>query len=219
MRQTNIFLTVVTVIGLVALVSCRKDKPVTSEFNEVTTSKDGVVFSVDTLDSRVEWVGYKIFKSNNTSHFGNIKLESGEVSLKDGKLESGNFVVSMNTITADDLKNNVEKQAKLDAHLKSADFFDVKKFPTASFEITKVIVNDTGDYNTRLEGNLTIKGITKPISLDTNVREKDGLLTIKSNKKDINRRDFGVDFTSPVAKGIIKDEISIQVNVKALEKK
>jgi polyisoprenoid-binding protein YceI len=48
---------------------------------------------------------------------------------------------------------------------------------------------------------------------------KDGVATIKSEKKDINRRDFGVNFTSPASNGVIKDEVSLQINVKALEKR
>jgi hypothetical protein len=60
----------------------------------VTTTKDGTQYVVDTLNSRVEWKGYKIFKSENTSHFGTIKFESGDVTVKE-KLESGKFVADM----------------------------------------------------------------------------------------------------------------------------
>ena len=56
-------------------------------------------------------------------------------------------------------------KAKLEGHLKSGDFFEVEEFPTASYEITKVTENTAGDYNTLLEGNLTIKGITKPVTV------------------------------------------------------
>jgi hypothetical protein len=73
-------------MGTVLVISCRKDKPVTSESGAVTTTKNGTVFAVDTLNSKIEWTGYKIFKSDNTSHFGTIKFESGEVTVKDGKL-------------------------------------------------------------------------------------------------------------------------------------
>ena len=89
----------------------------------------------------------------------------------------------MNTLTSEDLKDDKENQAKLDGHLKSGDFFEVEKFPTASFEITKVTPNETGDYNTLIDGNLTVKGVSKPISFNTNVVVKDGVATIKSEKK------------------------------------
>ncbi|CAI9684855.1 YceI family protein [Elizabethkingia anophelis] len=219
MKKRFLWVSALALMGTVLVISCGKDKPVTSESGAVTTTKDGAVFAVDTLNSKIEWTGYKIFKSDNTSHFGTIKFESGEVTVKDGKLESGNFVASMNTLTSEDLKDDKENQAKLDGHLKSGDFFEVEKFPTASFEITKVTPNETGDYNTLIDGNLTVKGVSKPISFNTNVVVKDGVATIKSEKKDINRRDFGVNFTSPASNGIIKDEVSLQINVKALEKR
>jgi hypothetical protein len=63
---------------------------------------------LDTLNSKVEWKGYKVFKSENTSHFGTIKFESGDVTVKDGKLESGKFVADMNSLTSVDLKDSPE---------------------------------------------------------------------------------------------------------------
>lgn len=204
----------------VALVSCGKDKPLTSETSEVTTTKDGNAYQVDTLNSKIEWKGYKVVKSDNTSHFGTIKLESGDVTVKDGKLESGKFVADMTSLTSVDLKDDAEQLNKLNGHLKSGDFFEVEKFPTASYEITKVSENTTGgDYNTVLDGNLTIKGITKPVQFNANVSVKEGEVSIATEPKDINREDFGVKFQMPVANGVIKDEVNLQILVKAAEKK
>ena len=201
------------------LISCGKDKPVTSESTEVTTTKEGSVYVVDTLNSKIEWKGFKIFKSENTSHFGTIKFESGDVTIKDGKLESGKFVADMNSLENVDLKDDAEQKAKLEGHLKSGDFFEVIKFPTASYEITKVSPNEAGDYNTLLDGNLTIKGITKPMQFNANVSVKEGEVSIATEPKDINREEFGVKFQMPVANGVIKDEVNIQILIKALEKK
>ena len=206
-------------VAATVIVSCGKDKPVTSESGAVTTTKDGAVYAIDTLNSKIEWTGYKIFKSDNTSHYGYLKLESGQVTVKDGKLESGNFVTSMNSLSAEDLKNDADSKGKLEGHLKSGDFFETEKYPTASFEITKVEPNAAGDFNTKIEGNLTIKGVTKPVSFNANVSVKEGVVMIKSEKKDINRTDFGVNFKAPAANGVVKDEISLQANIKALEKK
>lgn len=201
------------------LVSCGKDKPLVSENTEVTTTKDGNAFVVDTLNSRIEWKGYKVFKTDNSSHFGTIKFESGDVTIKDGKLESGKFVADMNSLENVDLKDDAEQKAKLEGHLKSGDFFEVEKFPTASYEITKVSPNEAGDYNTILDGNLTIKGITKPMQFNANVSVKEGEVSIATEPKDINREEFGVKFQMPVANGVIKDEVNIQILIKALEKK
>jgi len=207
-------------IAGILLISCGKDKPLSSESNVVSTSKEGDVFVLDTLNSRIEWKGFKVVKTDNTSHFGTLKFESGEVTVNKGNLESGKFVADMNSLTSVDLKNDAEQLSKLNGHLKSGDFFEVEKFPTASYVITKVSENTSGgDYNTVLEGNLTIKGITKPVQFNANVALKEGVVSIATEPKDINREDFGVKFQMPVANGLIKDEMNLQILVKAMEKK
>lgn len=205
--------------ALFTVVSCSKEKPVTSDANEVTTTKDGSRFVLDTLNSNVEWKGYKVFKSENTSHFGTIKFESGDVTVKYGKLESGKFVADMASLTSEDLKNKKDDLEKLNGHLKSADFFEVEKFPTASYEITKVSPSAEGDYNTILDGNLTIKGITKPTQFKANVAVNGAEVSIATEPKDVMREEFGVKFQSPAANGVIKNEVTLQIRVKALEKK
>jgi len=219
MRKKLFSLAIPALFVAAVVVSCKKDKPVTSESNEVTTTKDGNQYTLDTLNSKVEWKGYKIFKSESTSHFGTIKFESGDVTVKDGKLESGKFVADMNSLTSVDLKDDAEQLGKLNGHLKSGDFFEVEKFPTASFEITKVTPSAEGDYNTLLDGNLTIKGISKPVQFKANVSVKDGEVSVATEPKDIKREEFGVKFQAPAENGVIKDEVTLQINVKALEKK
>lgn len=209
----------VVLFSAMVLVSCGKDKPLTSEVTEVSTTNNGATYEVDTLNSRIEWKGYKVIKTEQSSHFGTIKFESGDLTVKDGALESGKFVVDMNSLTSVDLKDDAEQLAKLNGHLKSGDFFETEKFPTASFEITKVSPNDSGDYNTLLDGNLTIKGITKPIQFMANVSVKDGETSIATEPKDILREDYGVKFQLPLANGLIKDEVNLQILIKAIEKK
>ncbi|MDY3521372.1 YceI family protein [Riemerella anatipestifer] len=206
-------------IGLLALNSCGKDKPLTSESNEVTTTKEGQVYAIDTATSKIEWKGYKVVKSDNTSHFGDIKFESGEITVKDGKLESGKFVANMNTLANRDITDDAEQSAKLDGHLKNEDFFEVEKFPTSSFEITKVTEAAEGDYNTLLDGNLTIKGITKPVQFKANVKVEEGKVSIKTEPTDIKREDFGVKFQMPVANGVIKNEVTVHVSIDASQLK
>jgi polyisoprenoid-binding protein YceI len=91
--------------------------------------------------------------------------------------------------------------AKLDEHLLKADFFDVAKFPTAKFVSTSVKAEGTG---ATITGNLTIKGITKPVTLDA---EFYGAGTNPMNKQEnvgfvatgsIKRSDFGLGYAVPV---------------------
>ncbi|NHW59582.1 YceI family protein, partial [Escherichia coli] len=84
-----------------------------------------------------------------------------------------------------DITEDAEKSAKLDGHLKNEDFFEVEKFPTSSFEITKVTEAAEGDYNTLLDGNLTIKGITKPVQFKANIKVEEGKVSIKTEPTDI----------------------------------
>jgi len=217
--KRKLFSLAVPVLFAAVLVSCKKEKPVTSESSTVTTTKEGNQYVLDTLNSRVEWKGYKVFKSESTGHFGTITFESGDVTVQDGKLESGKFVADMNSLTSVDLKNDAEQLDKLKGHLKSGDFFETEKFPTASYEITKVTPSAEGDYNTLLDGNLTVKGITKPVQFKANVSVNEGAVSIATEPKDIMREEFGVKFQSPVENGVIKDEITLQINIKALEKK
>lgn len=207
-------------LSLLTFTACKKDKKVESETSIVSTTKDGKVFTVDTSTSKIEWKGYKVVKSDNTSHIGTVALESGEVTIKDNKLESGKFVADMSTLTSTDLKDDAENLNKFNSHMKSADFFDVEKFPTTTYEITKVSDAPEGsDYNTVLEGNLTIKGITKPVQFNANVKVEGENVMIATQPKDINREDFGVVFQLPAENGLIKDEITLQIIVNAKEKK
>lgn len=219
MKKRTILSALLLISATAMIISCGKDKPVTSESNEVLTTNDGQIYTIDTLNSKAEWKGFKVVKSDITSHIGTLKFESGEVTVKNNKLESGQFVVDMTSISNTDLKDS-ENNSKLVGHLKSADFFDVNKFPTASFEITKISEAPAGgDYNTILDGNLTLKGITKPASFNANVKVANGELSIATEPKDINRDEFGIKFQMPAAEGLIKNEINVQMSIKAIEKK
>jgi len=217
MKKSFLFLSVIALVSVMVVISCGKNKP-TSQSNEISTTSAGDVFIIDTNSSKVEWTAYKVLKSENSSHFGHVKFESGEVTLKNGELESGSFVVDMSSLVVEDLKD-AEQNAYLSNHLKNADFFEVDTFPTSSFEITRVSLDDDGDFNTLIDGNLTIKGVTKPISIKAKVEtDKDGVVRIKSEKKDINRQDFGVSYASSMKDLIIKDDVLLQFDINVIKK-
>lgn len=207
-------------LAALTFTACKEDKKVESEVASVTTTTDGTVYAIDPATSNIEWKGYKVVKTDNTSHIGEIALENGDVTVKDGKLESGKFIGNMASINALDLKDDAEQQTKLNGHLKSADFFDIEKFPTTTYEITKVSDAPAGsDYNTVLDGNMTIKGITKPVQFNANVKVNEGSVNIATQPKDLSREEFGIVFQMPAANGLIKDEISLQILVNANMKK
>lgn len=208
----------------VALTSCQKkestDANVSVEQTATTATQaapKGEAYTVDTASSLLNWKGYKVVKTESTSHFGTLKLQSGELMVDGASLTGGRLTVDMNSLQNEDLKAEPESRAKLEAHLKSADFFDVPKYPTATYEITGVSAA-TGDYNALISGNLTLHGVTKPVQFKANVTHTGNAVSVKSEPTDLNRQEFGVNFTSPAENGVLKDELTIQLVVNATKK-
>lgn len=143
---------------------------------------------VDTEASTVNWKGYKV----TGSHTGTIGVKDGQLDFTDGVLTGGSFAIDMSSIAVTDLQG--EYAGKLEGHLKSEDFFGVEKFPTATYNITKVVSRGTpGDY--RITGELTIKENTETVRFNANVVEKDGAYVATTGFK-LDRSDFNVRFGS-----------------------
>jgi polyisoprenoid-binding protein YceI len=115
-------------------------------------------FKLDTDKSEIQWVGKQVTGQHN----GIVKLKDGSVTLKDGKITGGDFSIDMTSITVQDIEAEAPRQ-KLTNHLKSDDFFSVEKFPESKFVITSV--KDKTDNEVEITGNLTIKGITHPVTI------------------------------------------------------
>ena len=97
--------------------------------------------AVDTKASKIHWLAKKV----TGQHEGTINLASGSL-VSDGKtVTGGDFVIDMKSIVATDI-TDAEYNKKFIGHITTGDFFEVEKFPTASFKITKVVgANITGD--------------------------------------------------------------------------
>ena len=130
-------------------------------------------FKLDKKSSKVEWEGKKII---GDSHTGLVDSESGSLVFKKNKLVSGNITLDLNSLTCTDIKNE-DYNTKLIGHLKSGDFFSVEKFPTANFKISHAKTKGKGNY--LVKGNLTIKGITKPVEFTTIVHQTGNKATVK----------------------------------------
>ncbi|MDH3651234.1 MAG: YceI family protein [Saprospiraceae bacterium] len=122
---------------------------------------------VDMEKSTVQWTGKKV----TGKHTGSIKLKEASLKVEKGSLMGGAFVIDMTTLANEDLKG--EMKGKLEGHLKSPDFFNVAEFPTANLDITSVVSRGApGSY--KVIGDLTVKGITKPIKFNVQMAEEDG---------------------------------------------
>jgi polyisoprenoid-binding protein YceI len=202
-------------------VSCKNDKTETPEVQEevAVASDTASPYVVDAASSFIEWVGSKPAGKHN----GTIAISNGEVYLNNGKIESGKFTIDMNSITVLDLKAGDGKE-DLEGHLKGlgkeedADhFFNTKKFPEGSFEITAV---NTVDAQTTVEGNLTLKGITKPVKFPATITLDGNKMTLSTESFKINRTEWNVNYASKsifdnLKDKFVDDEIELKVNVTA----
>jgi polyisoprenoid-binding protein YceI len=165
------------------------------------------------LASDVHWWGYKVAKSEASSHDGTVKVKSGDMIMKGNNLVGGNFVLDMTSITSTDLTG--EYQQKLNGHLKNGDFFEVEKFPTASFKITSVKKNSDKIYNSLVTGNLTVKGKTNTITFPAKIAYSKGVVSLVSDKFSFDRQKFDVAYKSTMQDVFVKDDIDMLVKVTA----
>ena len=121
-----------------------------------------------------------------------------------------NFTADINSINT----NNEQR----DGHLKSADFFDAEKFPQIKFESTSL--NKKSDDEFQMNGNLTIKDVTKPVSLQVNFGGigKDPYGNTKAGftiEGKINRKDFGLNWNAALETGgmLVGEELKIQSEI------
>lgn len=183
-------------------ISCKvdsKNKVETSEAQEVSAKSNSNALEVDVAASSLNWRGYK----PTGEHFGTISIAKGSLSLTEGKLNGGAFTIDMKSIVVEDMPADNEYNAKLVGHLSSADFFEVEKFPTASFDITNVTENN-GKLN--VSGNLTVKGISKNITFPASLSSSGSTTILKSEPFKVDRTEFGIQFKSTKLADVIKEK-------------
>lgn len=172
------------------------------------------VFKVDTKKSKVIWTGSKI----GGRHEGTVKIKSGTVTIKDGYLSTAEIIVDMTSIECTDLKDKSLNE-KLVGHLKSADFFEVDKFPEAKFVITKPDRRLNQDY--MIHGKLTIKGKSSDVKIPTTlIFEKDNksFMTTVSFVFDRTKHDikYGSEkFFKDIGDKAIYDEVDLLIELHA----
>ncbi len=108
-----------------------------------------------------------------------------------------------------------------DAHLRAPDFFDVEKYPTATFRSTSVTADGDG-Y--RVEGDFTLKGVTRRITLPVefngvNPGMGHGAVAGFEASVVLNRKDFGIDIDMPLETGgaVVGDKVTITLEIEALK--
>lgn len=135
-----------------------------------------------------------------------------EASLSYGETNAASAVIKTASINT----NNADR----DAHVRDEDFFNVEQFPEMTFTATEF--NIAGNAGT-VTGDLTIKGITKPVTLDVEIAGiavdpyEQTRLGFEATTK-INRKDFGIDFNAPLNTGgvLLAEEINIEIEGSAI---
>jgi len=166
-------------------------------------------YTVVTNASQLKWTGYHLAKSYE--HNGNVKIKSGSLSVADGKINSGEFIIDMSTITNNDL-TDTKDNTKLVNHLKSDDFFNAKKFPDAKVVIKKSELTDSG---LKVTADLTIRGITKTIEFDATLKDQDANVIEAMADLKIKRTDFQVMYGWKVENAMLSDEFRMEVKLLA----
>ena len=105
---------------------------------------------------------------------------------------------------------------KLEGHLKSADFFDVERFPTATFRSTNIKAAVQGAATHTIKGDLTLHGITRRIAFPATLIVRGGEVSGMAEFS-INRKDFGITYAGK-ADDLIREGVVLQINVRAAGK-
>jgi len=161
---------------------------------------------INAAKSTITWVGKKV----TGQHEGTVGIKDGVLSFKGGKVTGGNFTVDMNSIAVTDLKAGEGKE-KLEGHLKAEDFFGTDKFATSKLVFKSVKSKSANVYT--VTADLTIKGITKPVTFDLNTTKNTA-----TTKFNVDRTKYGIKYNSKsffetIGDKAIYDEFELTVNL------
>jgi polyisoprenoid-binding protein YceI len=178
-------------------------------------------YEIDQAASVAEWMGRNLFNR----HVGTAQLGAGTIDIKDGLLAGGHLTVDMTTLRCTDITDPA-LNAHLIAHLKSDDFFLTEKYPNAEFDILVVAIRSgakLGDPNYQIRGDLTLRGVTKPLDFPAVVaRRPEGAFTAQA-RLDIDRTLWGsvygsAKFFGRLGQHLVNDVIHLYLKVVTKER-
>ena len=178
----------------------------------LTQAQTTTNWKIDTSHSTVEFAVKHMMFTTVKGRFTDV---TGTIAFDPNDPVNGRADITIDASTVD------TRDAKRDAHLRSADFFDVEKFPTLTFRTTNVAGTAK---RFALTGDLTIRGITRPVTLDVTFEgagpdpwggERAGF----SASATVNRRDFGLTWNAALETGgvLVGDEVKIAIELELLK--
>jgi len=196
----KLILSLVVVVSIItACKSEKKDKVVEAKKEVKVEVKVSDLNNVDITKSILHWKGTK----PTGAHNGTVSIKDGDLLIEEGKVKGGEFVIDMSTVKVLDIPIDNKGNGKLVGHLTSADFFDIAKYPTSKFVITNV---EEKEDKVHVTGNLTLKDVTKSITIPATVTTEAGVTTFASEKFMVNRADFNVKYGSKSFFDNLKDK-------------
>lgn len=219
----KLFVPVIIAVAVLGMTSCGNNSTSNAgdaqEVAQAGENSKSYVVNID--ESSLAW---KATKKVSGGHEGIVKLSEGTLNVENDAITAGNFVIDMNSIESTDLTEETGKSA-LEAHLKGTrkpeendHFFNITKYPTSKFEITKASKKEGNNYD--VEGNLTIKDVTKNITIPAAITF-DGTTLNADADFTVNRKDFNVKYGTTdfdptlLADKIINDDIQFTLKLKA----
>lgn len=168
-------------------------------------------FKVVSAESDINWTGKKVTGAHN----GTIDIKAGSLEVNDGKLKAGSFTIDTTSIKILDITDPATN-TQFAGHLFSEDFFATERYPEAKFEITHVAQTDD---SSQITGNLTIKGITHPVSFPAEVNITEESITA-SGKIVVDRTSYDMKFRSGnfflnLGDTLIYNDFELEVNLTA----
>lgn len=172
-------------------------------------------FEVDSAHSTAGFSVKHLMVSNVHGGFGKV---TGTLNLDDKDITKSTVEA---TIDASTINTN---EPKRDEHLKSADFFDVAKFPTITFKSTSV--KQAGEGKLEVAGNLTMHGVTKPVTLAVEGPAKEAkdpwgnIKTGATATTKLNRKDFGLGWNKALETGgvVVSEEVAVTIELELNKK-
>lgn len=218
----HLFLLCILFLGLMST-ACKEKTSVDVKVDEkpVVDNSGNGTYVIDPQSSDVKWKGSK----PTGVHNGVVPISGGTVTIQDGNITGGTVEINMNGITV--LDQQGDSKMKLESHLKGKDpgkeddFFNVDKYPKATYVINSATKLDNDPDGTHMvNGNLTIKDITKPVSFKARINMGDGKLTATTPEFPVDRTEFDIKFKSQkffnnLRDDFINDEFRLQINVTA----
>lgn len=207
----GVFLTLIAVL-MCACADPSADKPKATTGTaapETTAAKSGEteIMPVTAANSKVEFDASKVTKT----HHGSFKTFSGQIELAKNVADSKVSIdIDTASVEADD--------PQLTGHLKTPDFFDVAKFPKATFTSTKIEPAAGGAANAyTVTGNLDLHGVKKSITFPATIQANPDSVAVDAEFA-VNRKDFGIVYAGK-ADDLIRDNVVLRLDLRVSRKK